>query len=259
MDILRVLLDVRVEQGLGCNPIGQPHQLAMDVADLSGLPALDGPGGMAHHRVAVAGQAMVAEGRSSQPALLLPELTFAGQQPLSEQRRDMAPEKAVLAEVAVISDEDLFNVVGPVQEQGRPRPEPYPDHVPILAGAHRQKAQGIARQFGKATNQGQAFRTWWTPVQEDPSVVEALSHGSALSSQVRTKSFEPLASIAQSSCRVVIGRCYTKSRKPEPIPREPSLLSLGVAAPSSPRQVLVNETWYYTPGTASMECDATCR
>ena len=36
----------------------------------------------------------------------------------------------------------------------------------------------------------------------------------------------------------------TKSRKPEPIPREPSLLSLGVAAPSSPRQVLVNETWY---------------
>ena len=37
----------------------------------------------------------------------------------------------------------------------------------------------------------------------------------------------------------------TKSRKPEPIPREPSLLSLGVAAPSSPRQVLVNETWYY--------------
>src|SRR5690349_21169443 len=26
----------------------------------------------------------------------------------------------------------------------------------------------------------------------------------------------------------------TKSRKPEPIPREPSLLSLGVAAPSSP-------------------------
>ena len=37
---------------------------------------------------------------------------------------------------------------------------------------------------------------------------------------------------------------HTKSRKPEPIPREPSLLSLGVAAPSSPRQVLVNETWY---------------
>ena len=43
----------------------------------------------------------------------------------------------------------------------------------------------------------------------------------------------------------LMGEAYTKSRKPEPIPREPSLLSLGVAAPSSPRQVLVNETWYY--------------
>src|SRR5215212_2791763 len=80
----------------------------MDVAGLSRLPVLEHPDRMAHHRVTVAGKAMVAEGRSGQPTLLLPELTFAGQQPLSEQRRDMAPEKAVLDEVAVISDEDLF-------------------------------------------------------------------------------------------------------------------------------------------------------
>ena len=146
---------------------------------------------------------MVAEGRSRQPALLLPELTFAGQQPLSEQRRDMAPEKAVLDEVAVISDEDLFNVLGPVQEQSRPRPEPHPDHVPVLAGARRQEAQGIARQFDEAANKGQAFRTRRTPVHEDPSFVASVSHGSALSSRVDTKSFEPLAPIAQSSCRVV--------------------------------------------------------
>src|SRR3954463_5704931 len=191
MDILRVLLDVRVEQGLGCNPIGQSHQLAMDVADLSSLPALDGPDGMAHHRVAVAGKAMVAEGGSGQPALLLPDLTFAGQQPLSEQRRDMAPEKAVLDEVAVISDEDLFNVLGPVQEQGRPRPEPHPDHVPVLAGAHRQEAPGIARQVDEAPNKGQAFRTRRPPVQEGPSFVAAVSHGSALSSWMDTTSVEP--------------------------------------------------------------------
>src|SRR3954447_23004652 len=99
---------------------------------------------------------MVAEGRSGQPALLLPELTLAGQQPLSEQRRDVAPEKAVLDEVAVISDEDLFNVLGPVQEQCWPRPEPHPDHVPVLAGAHRQEAQGIPCQFDEAPNKGQA-------------------------------------------------------------------------------------------------------
>src|SRR5215204_6224593 len=101
----------------------------MDVAGLSRLPVLEHPDRMAHHRVTVAGKAMVAEGRSGQPTLLLPELTFAGQQLLSEQRRDMAPEKAVLDEVAVISDEDLFNVVRPVQEQCRPRPEPHPHHV----------------------------------------------------------------------------------------------------------------------------------
>src|SRR3954469_4167747 len=100
MDVVRVLLDVGVEEGLGGNPVGQPHQLAMDVADLSSLPALGHPDRMAHHRVTVARQAMVAESRSGQPTLLLPELTFAGQQPLSEQRRDMAPEKAVLDEVA---------------------------------------------------------------------------------------------------------------------------------------------------------------
>src|SRR3954452_10904830 len=150
----------------------------MDVADLSKLPALEHPDRMAHHRVAVAGKAMGTEGRSSKPTLLLPELAFAGQQPLSEQRRDMAPEKAVFNEVAVISDEDLFNVVGPVQEQCRPSPEPHPDYVTILAGARREKAQGIPRQFDKAADNWQAFRAWWTPVCEDPSFIELLSQRS---------------------------------------------------------------------------------
>src|SRR5215207_1915749 len=36
----------------------------------------------------------------------------------------------------------------------------------------------------------------------------------------------------------------TTSRRPEPIRSEPSVLSLGGTAPSSSRQVLINETWY---------------
>src|SRR5688572_16901264 len=142
---------------------------------------------------------MVAEGRSGQPTLLLPELTFAGQQPLSEQRRDMAPEKAVLDEVAVISDEDLFDVVGPVEEQCRPRPEPHPDYIPVLAGARGEKAQGIPRQFKEATDNGQAFRAGWRPVCEDPSVIELLSQGSALTSRVDPRSFGSLGPNAQSN------------------------------------------------------------
>src|SRR5690349_6247263 len=54
----------------------------------------------------------------------------------------------------------------------------------------------------------------------------------------------------------LMGEAYTKSRKPEPIPREPSLLSLGVAAPSSPRQVLVNETWYEAANSAFLRVSA---
>src|SRR3954453_22123108 len=60
----------------------------------------------------------------------------------------------------------------------------------------------------------------------------------------------PIPGLGRCSASILFGTenssHYTKSRKPEPIPREPSLLSLGVAAPSSPRQVLVNETWYYS-------------
>src|SRR4051812_11062008 len=45
--------------------------------------------------------------------------------------------------------------------------------------------------------------------------------------------------------RAIGAHRYTKSRRPEPIRSEPSVKSLGVAAPSSARQVLINETWYY--------------
>src|SRR5205085_10392842 len=53
---------------------------------------------------------------------------------------------------------------------------------------------------------------------------------------------------------------YINTRKREPIPRDPSLLSLGVAAPTSPRQVLVNETLFYVfftgdlLGVADLSC-----
>src|SRR5215204_1228575 len=41
-----------------------------------------------------------------------------------------------------------------------------------------------------------------------------------------------------------VSRRTTTSRRPEPIRSEPSVLSLGGTAPSSSRQVLINETWY---------------
>jgi len=73
------------------------------------------------------------------------------------------------------------------------------------------------------------------------------SGSSALTSRTRrliTLTGSSVSRAVTTFTRVFARMANTKSRRAEPIPGEPSVLSLGVAAPSPSRQVLINEPWY---------------
>ena len=76
--------------------------------------------GRLHHGATVAVHPRRSKSRCCQTPLLVPEPPLAGEQSLTEDGFDMAPEEAVLGEVLVVLDQDVFDQFGMIEEDGRP-------------------------------------------------------------------------------------------------------------------------------------------
>jgi hypothetical protein len=98
-----------LEQGLGGDLQGQCHSLLVYIENLPRLPLLEHAPGVLHHGVTVATHPRRRKSGCCQTPLLVPELPLAGEQPLTEDRFDMAPEEAVLDEVLVVFDQDILH------------------------------------------------------------------------------------------------------------------------------------------------------
>ena len=142
----RVAADLGVEQRLGDDLKGQPHQVVLDVARLAGGHDLEHPLGVVDHDVGVRGDPVAVEGRLRQLPLSAPEVPLAGQQAVS-QRPLGIPKAVVLDELPVLIDEHLLDQVGMVDEPDRARAEPHRDDVAVLPLPARERRQPIATEL----------------------------------------------------------------------------------------------------------------
>jgi hypothetical protein len=131
----------------------------MDVVNLSGAPSAAEPVREARHDVSITVDPVRMEGGSRETALPQPEISFARQQAVSEDRGDVFKEERVLDEVAALRQEHRFDVPGVLEEEDLARGEPEIDEVPVLAPAGGEEAQDIARKLGKAPDERMAART----------------------------------------------------------------------------------------------------
>jgi hypothetical protein len=90
------------------------------IENLARLPLLEHASGVLHHGGAVAVHPRRRKSGRGQTPLLVPELPLAGEQPLTEDGVDMAPEEAVLDEVLMVLDQDILHQFRMIEEHGRP-------------------------------------------------------------------------------------------------------------------------------------------
>jgi hypothetical protein len=64
------------------------------------------------------------KGRSGETALVMPEVSFAGQEPLTEDGCDMTPKEPMLDEMTMVAQQYIVDMLWIVQEISRPTGEP---------------------------------------------------------------------------------------------------------------------------------------
>src|SRR5262249_13874936 len=111
------------------------------------------------HHGAIAGDALRMEGRRRKATLPMPGFTLAGEEPLAEDRLHMPEEQRKLDEVAVISHQHVFGIIGVVQEHRGPGAEPERDDITILARPLLVVAQYVAPQLKQVAEERKPLRT----------------------------------------------------------------------------------------------------
>ena len=115
----------------------------MHIENLACLPMLEHAFGILNHSIAVAIDPRSSKSWRCQTPLLMPELPLAGEQPLTEDGLDMAPEESVLDEILMVLDQNVFHQVRMIEEHGWPSSQAKADNVTILARALREEAYGL--------------------------------------------------------------------------------------------------------------------
>jgi hypothetical protein len=92
-------------------------------------------------------------------ALSAPEVAFADEQALAEQRADDEFRKRAFAQLGVIENEKLLYVVGPIEEDTVHAQHGHADNVAVLPGEAQQGAEGIIAHIQRESENGQTSRT----------------------------------------------------------------------------------------------------
>ena len=117
-DLVRLALDVGVEQRLADDGERVRRHLARHVERRAVAPAFRAPCGVRRHGVGVRGDARAVKGGLRQTTLAQMELVLARQEPLAEEH-PRALETATLVEVATVRDEHVADPVGMAHEHDR--------------------------------------------------------------------------------------------------------------------------------------------
>ena len=97
------------------------------------------------------------KGGLGEAALATPKIAFADQQALAKQRADNEFRQRAFVQFGVIEDEELLDVVGAIDENPAHAHNRHADDVAVLASETLQCAEGIAADFERETEDGQAF------------------------------------------------------------------------------------------------------
>ncbi len=131
-DLVRLLLDVRVEEGLSHDREREPDHLPVDVDRLALLPPLRRALGVADHRLAVSRDPLPVESGLHEPALAQVDGFLRREKALAQEALGALQRAALVVRVRA-GDEDRaneFRIVDEVDEDG---PEPESRDVAVVA------------------------------------------------------------------------------------------------------------------------------
>src|SRR6266852_3732381 len=100
------------------------------------------------------------EGGLGEAALAPPEVAFADEQALAEQRADDEFREGAFVQLSVVEDEELLDIVGAINEDAAHAHHRHADDVAVLASKALQSAEGIFADIESEAEDGQAFGTW---------------------------------------------------------------------------------------------------
>ena len=100
------------------------------------------------------------KGGLGEAALATPKITFADQQALAKQRADNEFRQRAFVQFGVIEDEELLDVVGPIDEDAARAHDRHADDVAVLTSEAPQSAEGIVADIKRETEEGQASWAW---------------------------------------------------------------------------------------------------
>jgi hypothetical protein len=98
------------------------------------------------------------KGGLGKAALATPEVAFADQQALAEQRPDDEFRQGAFVQLGVIEDKQLLNVLGAIEKDAARAHHGHVDNVAVLASETLQSAEGIVADIERETKNGQPFR-----------------------------------------------------------------------------------------------------
>src|SRR5229473_2293347 len=100
------------------------------------------------------------EGGLGEAALAPPEVTFADEQALAEQRADDKLRQRAFVQLGVIENEELLDIAGAIDEDAARAHHRHADDVTVLASKALQSTEGIVADIEREAEDGQAFRAW---------------------------------------------------------------------------------------------------
>ena len=106
----------------------------------------------------MSGDPLPAERRLSEPPLPQPKIAFAGQQSVAEDR-PIQPETKVFAEIPIIGDEYILDVIGVIEQQQRLWTKTNGHNVAVLAGTPSDKPKRVALVVGQVSPKKMALRS----------------------------------------------------------------------------------------------------
>src|SRR6185312_5122725 len=136
----------------------QLHHFARNVSHFTSLPGAHMRLRALHHRRGIFINSAAVERRLRQPPLPPPEIAFADQQSLAEQRSSHAPRQFALVEFGVLHHEDLLDQIRIVEQDALLPRHDKTHEIAVLARHARQHAQGIPAHLQREPQKRQSLR-----------------------------------------------------------------------------------------------------
>jgi hypothetical protein len=136
------------EEGAQGDAQGQAARPAVDLDDVAGAPARDGRLGLLAHGLLGGGDALAVEGGEHDAAVAVVALAVDGQEPVAEQRDELAEAAVAPAEGVGLRDEHLVVGLGAEDEDVARVEDPQREHGTVPLVGVEQQPQGIADHPG---------------------------------------------------------------------------------------------------------------